>query len=569
MGFVNIVTLIVSIYNKKTYRFSLLDTFVFLFIGSVIISSLITHSAYPNTTKLTLLTLLGVLYFNIRIIFVGCANNRNFIFLSLCSFIILTALIEAIWGFLQLYGFSSSQHSLFKLTGSFFNPGPYAGYLAVIFPLALFFSVCGMQRQKEKKQNNRQNTLIDRASFFISTATCIASLCILPATMSRASWLAALSGSVVVLCGCYAHLFNRFTHYYHQRRKKVKIAICIVGIIFLAGITGMYLLKKDSADGRLLMWKVSFQMIGKHPFGVGLGNFSGAYGDAQASYFASGKASLSEEYIAGNPEYAFNEYLQIMIESGIVAFLLFILICIFALRNSIKSKKWGIVGGLLSLLVFAFFSYPFNILPCLILFVFFLAMSNPKPTVTDENKYAKKSFGTIFFSFFLFLFVGCSIFNQYPIYKAYKKWNAEKIYFHTGVYDDAIKKYEKIYPLLNDQVRFLFEYAQSLSKSGEYEKSNQVLKRAVQISCDPMLYNIMGKNHQELGEYTQAELCYLKSANIVPNRLYPWYLLTKLYDEMGLYDKSCETAKIVETKEPKVHSPAIDEMRKEVRRYCE
>ena len=86
----------------------------------------------------------------------------------------------------------------------------------------------------------------------------------------------------------------------------------------------------------------------------------------------------------------------------------------------------------------------------------------------------------------------------------------------------------------------------------------------MQISCDPMLYNIMGKNHQALKAYKQAEDCFIKATHIVPHRLYPFYLLTLLYHEMGLQDKVNEMADIVQTKEPKVQSTAVKEMRQEV-----
>jgi len=81
-----------------------------------------------------------------------------------------------------------------------------------------------------------------------------------------------------------------------------------------------------------------------------------------------------------------------------------------------------------------------------------------------------------------------------------------------------------------------------------------------------MLYNIIGKNYQALKEYDRAEICFIKATNITPNRLYPFYLLTKLYHEMGLQNKVNEMASIVETKEPKVHSSAVEEMREEVRK---
>ena len=37
--------------------------------------------------------------------------------------------VEAVWGLLQVYGYEPSKHSLYALTGSFYNPGPYSGFL--------------------------------------------------------------------------------------------------------------------------------------------------------------------------------------------------------------------------------------------------------------------------------------------------------------------------------------------------------------------------------------------------------------------------------------------------------
>ena len=45
----------------------------------------------------------------------------------LCGF----GICEAWTGIRQIYGFACSNHSLFRVTGTFFNPGPYAGFVAV------------------------------------------------------------------------------------------------------------------------------------------------------------------------------------------------------------------------------------------------------------------------------------------------------------------------------------------------------------------------------------------------------------------------------------------------------
>ena len=39
--------------------------------------------------------------------------------------LILAGAIEAIWGLLQVYGYEPSNHSLYAMTGSVYNPGRY------------------------------------------------------------------------------------------------------------------------------------------------------------------------------------------------------------------------------------------------------------------------------------------------------------------------------------------------------------------------------------------------------------------------------------------------------------
>lgn len=81
-----------------------------------------------------------------------------------------------------------------------------------------------------------------------------------------------------------------------------------------------------------------------------------------------------------------------------------------------------------------------------------------------------------------------------------------------------------------------------------------------------MIYNVMAKNYQAMGNYKEAERWLWKSVHLLPERIYPYYLLTKLYADPGYnkLDKAREMAQIVLTKEPKVHSLAIREMRNEV-----
>ena len=113
---------------------------------------------------------------------------------------------------------------------------------------------------------------------------------------------------------------------------------------------------------------------------------------------------------------------------------------------------------------------------------------------------------------------------------------------------------------------FLFEYGHALHKLHRNEESNQVLQEAMKVSSDPMILNIIGKNYQEAERYEEAERWLLRSTQRLPGRVYPYYLLAKLYKESGCFPiKKYEQARrMVMEMKPKVHSMAIDEMREEL-----
>ena len=85
-------------------------------------------------------------------------------------------------------------------------------------------------------------------------------------------------------------------------------------------------------------------------------------------------------------------------------------------------------------------------------------------------------------------------------------------------------------------------------------------------SNDPMILNVIGKNYQAIGEYEKAEKFLLRSTHRLPGRIYPYYLLAKLYaaPDYRHEEKLKRAIEVVLTKEPKVQSTAIKEMIKEM-----
>ena len=459
--------------------------------------------------------------------------------------VLVVVLVQAVWGLLQLYGFARSFHNLFKITGTFFNPGPYAGFVAVGVPLALSFSL---------------NKSLSRWVRWLGSVSLVASALVLPVTMSRAAWLAASVGCVPILF----HSLNfkiRFFYFLSIRKRIITTTSAVLLLITL--LSGVYFMKKDSADGRWLIWGASIEAVKENPlFGAGYGRFTAVYGDAQAAYFLKSERSPAQIMVADSPDYAFNEYVQIAVELGIVGLFLFLFLIassLFPLNSSFLSIR----SSLLSFLVFAAFSYPFSVLPLAILFVFLLALSAPsskKLTITLPL------FIRVIGAMACWCITAYGAYQILPKREAYREWQSVRVFYNVNAYNDTAQKYAALYPCLSHEEHFLFEYAQCLSKTGQHIESNRILKEYLHYGSDPMVYNCIGNNYKEIGEYEKAESMYIRASQIVPNRHYPLYLLMKLYQESGQIEKAKAMAETLLNKPVKVQSAAIREIQIEARK---
>ena len=245
-------------------------------------------------------------------------------------------LCQGIWGMLQYAGVLSSPHAFFPMTGIFGNPGPLAGFLALT---ALALISIGW---------------IFRKHPFIRTA-CMAGALLLGGAMyfadSRAAWLALFAGII-----CFISLSCRIALW---RRAVICAGIaCLLG----AGIA-LYGLRTSSADGRLLIWKVSGSMWTERPLaGQGPGSFEAEYMPRQARYLE--QATEKERMMAGNNYFAFNEPLRVACEAGSIGVLLLGGVLSFVGKVCVKHFKRPTVRIaatlLAAVLVFSCFSYPMH-----------------------------------------------------------------------------------------------------------------------------------------------------------------------------------------------------------------
>lgn len=482
---------------------------------------------------------------------------------ELVFFLLSAALVEALWGIGQYAGLFPAYHRLFGISGSFFNPGPYAGFLSVIFPVAL---ASALKNQPEtaciftrKRSCMTPEGWKNGITGLLASAACTAIVPALALTLSRTAWISTAAGSILV-----------GWIYYRPGIKIKKFAIrrrglaTLVGIGLIAGTalaaTSLYRLKKESAQGRLLLWKISARTLLTNGIkGMGCGGFAAAYGKEQAAYFSAGKGSDAEKKVAGCPEYAFNEFLQTGIELGAGGLILFLTLFFIAIRSCI-GRKDGIAAALLSFLIFAAASYPLSVLPTAILAVFLLATAPSAGSISISSRMLNIPLALCGFFLLGWLPFLC---RQY---RAEKEWDRMRGRYRTG-YFDRIGDYHGLYPLLKDNPVFLFEYGRSLSRNGLYDAGTRILQEGAQLSCDPMFYNIIGKNYQDCYATGRAADCYKYAAALVPGRAYPLYLLTRLYRENGDSASALHYGRQLLDLKTKVDSPEIKEMKQEIRKW--
>lgn len=444
----------------------------------------------------------GIVACAVLVIFSFVVNPKNIV--SVIEFsIISVCTVESVYSMLQLYGVLPSMHSIFKVTGSFYNPGPLGGFIAVAIPITL---------------HNMGLFHNNKAAKYILYTALIINIIALPPTMSRTAWIAAIISMIYVLY-CNGKLIGVRAALPAPIKKHPRIFILFFTFSMLIGAFFLWHIKHDSAVGRLLLWKISALAIADAPL-LGSENFASAYGAAQEKYFANNDATISEKLAAGSPDYAFNEYLQIGVEYGLLVLIFVLVILGLIIRKSFLDKTFGLSGALLSIMVFAFASYPLHLpvfVAVVLLILFAIIINN-----------SRKIYAIIIpVSVILFASFNLSSYNQKSTNVV--SWTRMQILYRNKCYGDVVNRYSTIYDAMSWNPRFVYEYGHSLYKSKKYAAAIPVLERAASISADPMPLNILGECHQALQQYETAENYYRCAANRIPSRLYPHYLLYFLY----------------------------------------
>nr|WP_302828987.1 O-antigen ligase family protein [uncultured Bacteroides sp.] len=360
--------------------------------------------------------------------------------------------------------------------------------------------------------------------------------------------------------GIFCFIFMLIIYLYNYFPLKTKCKIVILSLFMITCLSFLYFLRKDSANGRLLIWKNTWDMIKDAPFlGNGFGAFRAHYMDFQANFF---RNNIDSEYsmLADNVISPFNEYLSIALQYGFIGLLALLLFFLWLIYSSYKKTSIDKKVALLSFSgigVFSFFSYPFTY-PFIWIIVFLdiwvLCHERFKKTYIISHK-KLLCFLVIICCLKAFHYLSLRIDAEY-------KWK-NIAYQHPT--KEILSCYAKLLPAMEENPFFLYNYAIALSEAGYIEESLKRAKQCRRYWADYDLELLLGENLKRQRRYSEAILHYKNASMMCPCRFIPLYQLFVIYKELGNKDKARGMALLILEKPVKVNSKVVMQIKYRIR----
>lgn len=445
---------------------------------------LLVTSKTKNIETIYLFFFLAMLYINIRNI---SSIYYKYILYSF-PFIVISHFIYYIcWE--NPYYFLYEHKGVF--TGFLHNSGLWGEFVAMTL-------ICNIGLIHLNKKSKKTSTLLIFVSFIVSF--------MLYESDSRASWL---SFAIGILTFFSPLIIKHLPKSIIIRTGSLLILICLCTYL----ISGLYSYKKDSADGRILIWKISLEMVKDKPIlGYGFDGFRKNYMNYQAAYLQEKQLPETINNLADDNHHAFNEFLRIIIEQGIIGvIILFIFLTtigytIYKYKLYIDTVSRTIISCLTALLFFSFFSYPLSTFHINALIVILLAGLACSSQDTPIWKLQIRSISLII-PYSIIFFISSVYLFSYS--KANSDWlnTLKGVYTNDNILEEARKK-------LSGNPYFLSTYGKYLNKKKRYSKAASILSQSIKEY--PSYYTVM-----ELGiSYKAQKKIYRSNALLLQSNAY-------------------------------------------------
>lgn len=325
----------------------------------------------------------------------------------------------------------------------------------------------------------------------------------------------------------------------------------------------LYYLKQNSANGRLLIWQVSWEMIKEKPFlGHGLGSFQAHYMFYQADYLSN---HLENKFVqlASDVKVPFNEYLKIWVEAGVVGVLFIVMLLCFTWKIFVKAKDEGKIMASLSIIavsIFGFFSYPLSYFFVWLVIAFDLMLFCKDFSGEIEIRQSFKR---------LMKFVGGGVILGIALgmLESYKNETKSFRLAHTPIEDISANDYESLYTEMPDNYVVLYNYGAYLNGMGDYKRSIQIFNECSRWFNNSEMQLFLGDNYLNLKDYDQALKHIVMAEKMVHSRFTPLYYKFLVAREQGEEHEAIKIAQQIMRKEVKVDNQKLRLIKAEMNHF--
>jgi|GEM_PF-4289488 O-antigen ligase len=486
--FFGIILLFKTIPGKiKTINVNSIDLLLILYSSYIIIY----YFFVPNYA---IISKHQIIFFTLPFYFLfGSGKMRNFDLLA--KIISIVCLFEILIALLQLLGMIKNINDYFQIAGTLGNPNVFAELLALGVPMLLFLF---------KHESKKSNQLLILTVLLLSISFI---------------FFVKARGAILGLLLFFTVISFRFLS-----RKKRIISILIFTLLTCL----LFLIKHDSMTGRLLIWKVSLNAITTKPFlGFGINSFSQNYLRFQSAFL---NTSTNEQFkwIAGEPEWAYNELIEHAFEGGIPLALLWLGLLTAAFwpiirnwrkTNNISDIQLALLGIFVVFTTISLVNFTFSVYPILLIFLIALSFVSHdlKPVWIINKKYLY-----LFLSIWLLVatiqFIG--ICDYLPNSFKIRKIQNTRVIDNDS--DDYLRKLADQYPLYG---RLQMLCGAKAYQRGEHTEAMKYLDRSIQTTQKSQAKLLKAKILIDIQQYNKAEVLCKEVRNQLPNRITPLYFL--------------------------------------------
>ncbi len=432
------------------------------------------------------------------------------------------AIVHIMYMAIQSMGLVTLGNAFFHITGSNENPTTTALFLTG----SISFIISRLRTEKHQ---------VYYIFLLILLLLCIFSL------RCRTAYI----GVIVIFC--YYILENRYIRIHVLQlfsKYKFLCAASIIAII-MAGAYKMYTMKQDSADGRVLIWKLSAKMITEKPYGYGYGMFEKYYNLRQADYFSDFGGTRQERDNATHVSMAFNDYLEHGVEGGVGGATFLIGFYVLFTLLSVRHRLRDITPVLLSFSVMSLTNFVIQGIQPWMLVCICSGIILSKDIRTKFNVFNLRCSVlyvlTIFILAAMTAKVSCLIYSQHKLYEIVSRMQ------ERHAVDDIL--FDEIAESISTSEAFCLYRSKNSINCGNYVEAEKYLNKALDYSSSPEKFFQKYRLCMKINSYLVGIHALSCISNMNPCHLHPKLLLMKYYDSHNDTTKAVLYAKdIISTK---------------------